>query len=110
MRKSISINTAQLAGMLKISEGFLVHAMQTVGHLHGVPFPLTINHHKAHSRKFNLDDAIKFADKVNSLKENGNYKDPKLNYLSNIKQVTDDTSDMGNLSAYMVESFFNNEF
>ncbi|EPO9704618.1 hypothetical protein ACUI05_005648 [Pseudomonas aeruginosa] len=59
----ISINTRQLADLLNISEGELVHAMRSSGKLHG--------NHKAKVRKFNLTAALRFVDQVNKARSEG---------------------------------------
>lgn len=60
----VSINTRQLAELLEISEGELIHAMRSAGHLYGVAFPNVIGNHKAKVRKFNLAAAMRFAEQV----------------------------------------------
>ncbi|EGM4590014.1 hypothetical protein IRT04_004857 [Salmonella enterica] len=67
----ISINTRQLADLLNISEGELVHAMRSSGELHGVPFPDLLGNHKAKARKFNLTAALRFVDQVNKARSEG---------------------------------------
>lgn len=58
----ISINTRQLADLLNISEGELVHAMRSSGKLHGVPFPDLLGNHTA---------ALRFVDQVNKARSEG---------------------------------------
>ncbi|EAV7022658.1 hypothetical protein MC126_004508 [Salmonella enterica] len=67
----VSINTRQLAELLEISEGELIHAMRSTGHLYGVAFPAVIGNHKAKVRKFNLAAAIRFAEQVKEARKGG---------------------------------------
>ncbi|EFU7989215.1 hypothetical protein HSX74_004431 [Salmonella enterica] len=67
----LSINTRQLAELLNISEGELVHAMRSRGELYGVPFPDLLGNHRAKVRKFNLAAALRFADQVNKARSEG---------------------------------------
>ena len=67
----LSINTRQLADLLNISEGELVHAMRSSGKLYGVPFPDLLGNHRAKVRKFNLAAALRFAEQVNKARSEG---------------------------------------
>lgn len=64
MATNITINTTQLAGLLNISEGELVHALRTEGKLNGVPFPPLVGNALHPGRKFNYAKAVKFAELV----------------------------------------------
>ncbi|TVO81456.1 hypothetical protein [Shewanella algae] len=61
---NLSINTRQLAELLRIKEGELVHELKSTGKFCGVPFPPVISTHRAQGRKFKLDAALEFAKKV----------------------------------------------
>ncbi len=61
---NLTINTAQLSGLLNIEEGQLVYALKTEGKLHGIAFPPQIHNSLHTSRKFNYDAALAFVEQV----------------------------------------------